>query len=473
MPYSKESKNLPKAVKALSEKEQSVWIAAFNAVWERYKDLPDAEREQKCFAIAFAAVKKAGDGAKLAEELMREDDDGLQDQEGEGGEEDPLMLDFLAQDAGHLVTLAALSEDVVSATEVERISNVEVARVGSYTDANGKAIEITEARLDDMVRNFAGQVAGQDIPIDVMHEKREAGGWLKRLWRDGKLLMAEVSWNRLGSQLVGDQVYRYLSASIAMPDWVLRSISLVNFPAIKGLAPVQLSEWLLSQPYPTLSQVIPQKVNQRAGPRVSQHVAPTGSARQRTPSARTSQHTGGKHMNDTELQEEIVQPEVPVAVEAELAEFKLALAKAKTDAVTQLSEQIVAELAAKRTEMLTELRQEMEDERQLSEFVASTSRGAHALPIREADLRAVLSELPRTQRVKVIDLFNQITQSGTVDMRELGTSAAKTDARRLDPEIAAEARKFIAHGDKLETFFEANADELGPMSNYDLTDFGK
>ena len=178
-------------------------------------------------------------------------------------------------------------------------------------------------------------------------------------------------------------------------------------------------------------------------------------------------------MNDTELQEEIVQPEVPVAVEAELAEFKLALAKAKTDAVTQLSEQIVAELAAKRTEMLTELRQEMEDERQLSEFVASTSRGAHALPIREADLRAVLSELPRTQRVKVIDLFNQITQSGTVDMRELGTSAAKTDARRLDPEIANVAKKFLHDGGKLETFFEANADELGPMSNYDLTEFGK
>jgi hypothetical protein len=256
-----------------------------------------------------------------------------------------------------------------------------------------------------------------------------------------------------------------------MPDWVLRSISLVNFPAIKGLAPVQLSEWLLSQPYPTLSQVIPQNVSKRAGPRVSQHVAPIGSARQRPPSARTSQHTGGKNMpNDTVLQEEIVQPEVPVAVEAELAEFKLALAKAKTDAVTQLSEQIVAELAAKRTEMLTELRQEMEDERQLSEFVASTSRGAHALPIREDDLRAVLSELPRTQRVKVIDLFAKITQAGTVDMRELGTSAAKTDKRLLDPAVGAILKAHLQHGD-LQTFFAAN-EELGKPEDYDLTEYG-
>jgi cation transport regulator ChaB len=468
MPYSKESKNLPKAVKALSEAEQGVWIAAFNACWERYKDLPDAEREQKCFSIAFAAVKKAGDGAKLAEELMADEDDGVQE-EGESGEEDPLILDFAAQDTTHLVTLAILSEDLVSADEVERVSHVEVARVGEYVDANGKNISITVERLDDMVRNFEAQAAGQDVPIDVQHEKREAGGWLKRLWRDGKLLMAEVSWNRLGSQLVGDRVYRYLSASIAMPDWVLRSISLVNFPAIKGLAPVQLSEWLLSQPYPTLSQVIPQNVSKRAGPRVSQHVAPIGSARQRPPSARTSQHTGGKDMpNDTELQEGPVAE--TVNLDAEMAAFKAALSQAKTDAVAQLSEQIVAELAAKRTEMLTELRQEMEDERQLSEFVASTSRGAHALPIREDDLRAVLSELPRTQRVKVIDLFAKITQAGTVDMRELGTSAAKTDKRLLDPAVGAILKAHLQHGD-LQTFFAAN-EELGKPEDYDLTEYG-
>jgi hypothetical protein len=43
--------------------------------------------------------------------------------------------------------------------------------------------------------------------------------------------------------LIDDQAYRYLSASIDVGPWVLRSVSLVNFPAVKGLQPVALREF--------------------------------------------------------------------------------------------------------------------------------------------------------------------------------------------------------------------------------------
>jgi cation transport regulator ChaB len=379
--------------------------------------------------------------------------------------------DFVAQDEGRLVTLHALAEQAPAEDAGdESVSVVEIACVGDYTDAHGKDVSITEERIDRMVANFEANAAGQDIPIDVMHEKREAGGWLQRVWRDGKKFMGEVSWNGMGKRLVGDKVYRYLSASIAMPTWVLRSVSLVNFPAIKGLAPVELSEWLLSQSIPNVSQEVPKvtKGDPPAGPRAA-HTA-SQNARQRG-----GAKTGGSNMADEkDLQEQETQTAQPASAPdvASLAEFQAALQKAKDDAVSALSEQIVSELAQKREEMLANLREEMADERALSEFVmGATAKGEHALPVRPDDLTAVLRELPKPQRTKVMDLLRQVAQAGTVDMREIGTSAKGDDKRQLEPEMVSALRSFVNTGGSPELFFKANP-ELGKLADYDLTELG-
>jgi hypothetical protein len=84
------------------------------------------------------------------------------------------------------------------------------------------------------------------VPIDIDHERREAGGWIKQLTREGEKLLAVVDWNALGKQLIGDKVYKYVSATIDTAKKVIKSVSLVNFPAVKGLKPVELSEHALS-----------------------------------------------------------------------------------------------------------------------------------------------------------------------------------------------------------------------------------
>lgn len=119
---------------------------------------------------------------------------------------------------------------------------VEILRIGNFTDSTGQNVEITGDDLDAFIANFDAGKAGQDVPIDINHDREEAGGWLVRLERKGNKLLGFVDWNELGTQLVGDKVYRYLSATIDLAGKFLRSVSLVNFPAIKGLKPVELSE---------------------------------------------------------------------------------------------------------------------------------------------------------------------------------------------------------------------------------------
>jgi len=119
---------------------------------------------------------------------------------------------------------------------------VEVLRVGDFVDRHGRRVRIREEDLDSFVATFEAGEAGQEIPVDVDHEKSEAAGWVRRLWKEGSKLLAEIDWNDLGRKLVGERIYRYLSASIDLQRKVLRSVSLVNFPAVKGLKPVELSE---------------------------------------------------------------------------------------------------------------------------------------------------------------------------------------------------------------------------------------
>lgn len=175
---------------------------------------------------------------------------------------------------------------------------------------------------------------------------------------------------------------------------------------------------------------------------------------------------------DTILQEEQEQPLV-VDNSAQIAEFTAALEQAKNDAVAKLSEQIVSELAEKREQMLVELRQEIADERELTEFaLTATASGTHALPIKPEELKTVLKELPKAQRQKMIELLTKITQAGTVDLGEVGTAAEKADKRRLDPDLRSVLKQQMRTGMTLETFFKANP-ELGDQKQYDLAEFGE
>lgn len=134
----------------------------------------------------------------------------------------------------------------VSATEARP---VEVLRVGTFLDSRGRKVTISPADLQAYQANFEAGKAGQDVPIDIDHHKQEAAGWLQRLWVEGQSLWALPDWNELGKRLVGEKVYRYLSATIDVASKVLKAVSLVNFPAIKGMQPVELSEGVRALEY--------------------------------------------------------------------------------------------------------------------------------------------------------------------------------------------------------------------------------
>lgn len=119
---------------------------------------------------------------------------------------------------------------------------VEVLRVGEFIDRRGREITVTSEDLDTFVANFEAGAAGQEVPVDIGHERNEAAGWLKQLWRADDRLLALPDWNELGKKLVRERIYRYLSATIDMAQKFIKSVSLVNFPAVKGLKPVELSE---------------------------------------------------------------------------------------------------------------------------------------------------------------------------------------------------------------------------------------
>lgn len=119
---------------------------------------------------------------------------------------------------------------------------VEVLRPGTFVDRNGRTVEVTLQDLEAFVTAFEAGATGQEVPIDIQHERAEAAGWIKRLYRDGNRLLALPDWNELGQRLVKERIYRYLSATIDMAQKVIKSVSLVNFPAVKGLKPVELSE---------------------------------------------------------------------------------------------------------------------------------------------------------------------------------------------------------------------------------------
>lgn len=104
MPY-KEMKDLPDAVKALPDHGQEIWMAAFNSAFEQYKG-----DEEKCFAVAWAAVKNK----------------------------------FEKNDAGEWVAKAEHNEGLSGW--------IEIFRAGRQRDSSGEEREWSEADLDEIVK---------------------------------------------------------------------------------------------------------------------------------------------------------------------------------------------------------------------------------------------------------------------------------------------------------------------------------
>lgn len=124
---------------------------------------------------------------------------------------------------------------------------LEVACTGTVIDMNGRPVSISDSDLDRWISAFEEDERGQEIPITFDHPKSggKAAGWMRGLRKGPKreirgaprtTLLMKPEWTPDGKRSVDDGDYKYFSVEI-LPENYLRAVSLVNFPAVKGMRP--------------------------------------------------------------------------------------------------------------------------------------------------------------------------------------------------------------------------------------------
>lgn len=307
--------------------------------------------------------------------------------------------------------------------EADTTKPVEVLRIGTFTDRNGKTVSITSDDLDAYVSNFNSGASGQDVPLDVDHRRQEAGGWIKSLERQGDKLIAFPEWNNLGRQLVADKVYKYLSATIDIGKKIIRSVSLVNFPAVKGLAPLELSEGV--------------------------HIL-----------SKDKPETEGKIQEVTMPDEKTITAEDREAIEAEVRAKIEADLSQRQAAEAELREQITAEL----TESLeAELQERFQRRQELAEFANEVCNGEFALSAKPDEVIEFLEGLDEKQRNQAKALLS----AKVVDFSERGSSQDGNAGSKLI-ELSAEVMESINDGLSLAEIINVGA-LGGKVSDYDTS----
>jgi hypothetical protein len=126
---------------------------------------------------------------------------------------------------------------------------IEIARTGSFTDNRGQEHVFTTARLDEIAANYNRRKAGampEDAPLVFGHpeDNQPAYGWASALKRQGQKLFAQFSQVPDSvREAVRQRRYKYVSMSLHPGNRHLRHVGLLGAaaPAIKGLAPVEMS----------------------------------------------------------------------------------------------------------------------------------------------------------------------------------------------------------------------------------------
>lgn len=120
----------------------------------------------------------------------------------------------------------------------------EIFKAGTHIDHSGKKVTVTTADIDKIISNFNEK--NPDVPLVIGHPKvnSPAYGWVDKLKREGKTLLAtfkDVS--REFAEWVNQGLYKTRSISL-YEDNTLRHIGWLGAqpPAIKGLASYQFAE---------------------------------------------------------------------------------------------------------------------------------------------------------------------------------------------------------------------------------------
>jgi phage I-like protein len=345
---------------------------------------------------------------------------------------------------------------------------IEAIRTGQFTDMNGKPITIDIALLDALVENFANNKAGQEIPIDLNHERKEAAGWLLGVRRLNNSLFVAPNWNELGLSMVHSKQYRYVSCTIDLVEKYLLSVSLTNFPAVNNMRPIELSR--MNEGASSSLIVLFQKPEESMAKDVN--VKPT---EEKVPPAESESKTPPAELSASATPATpVTKSDIPNRDEV-VAQFRQQ-ADAEIASIRKQLNDLLGDLQAQRQAAVADFMSQVRTERQIAEFSERvTSTGKHAIPAKPADVAAVLSALPAANREAVQNLLESIYAGGTVDFSEMGTSAGKPIAEtvQLSSEWQRVLRSHISTGGTVDEFFSLNADLLGDKGKYDLGAFAK
>jgi len=112
---------------------------------------------------------------------------------------------------------------------------MEIFRTGIHTSANGITKEFSESDIDQIVNSY--NPSEHEAPITIGHPKDDspAHGWIKKIFREGEKLFAEVE--NISEKLkdaLQNKLFKKRSISI-YPDMKLRHVGFVPIPSVKGL----------------------------------------------------------------------------------------------------------------------------------------------------------------------------------------------------------------------------------------------
>lgn len=149
---------------------------------------------------------------------------------------------------GHAVRYLA---DRIELADGQTHSVETLTRVVKFKDLFYGEVNITRAKLIQMVDNFKANTYGQEIMIDVSHRPSEgSAGTIERLFVERNRLRAEINWTPYGVDAVKNRGFRYFSAEFDEnyqdPETgkdhgpTLLGAGLTTRPRVKKLDPVSL-----------------------------------------------------------------------------------------------------------------------------------------------------------------------------------------------------------------------------------------
>jgi hypothetical protein len=119
---------------------------------------------------------------------------------------------------------------------------VEIFQSGKHTAADGTEHEYNESDLDNIVSKYDPEI--HEAPVVYGHPKTDspAGGWVKKLFRQGKKLFAEIDFIPEFAESIKRGLFKKRSIALN-PDGTLKHVGVLGAapPAVKGMANIKFN----------------------------------------------------------------------------------------------------------------------------------------------------------------------------------------------------------------------------------------